>query len=261
MDSLSNRSVWHSFSSTLNRRSSSSWVSLKWACLSEVSRLINIPSFCPGLVSPSRRHKHKKHSFSSTLNRRSLSSWVSLKWNIIVSLKGHCVRAVSPGSLQLWFVGFGRGCARPPRPLLWRWRMSGQGRMGVSPGSFLLRSEGFTWGCAGARDRPGPVCGGIGCLGARSRPDLCYCGQLASVGLRGCVGPPGSRWRGSQSGPGCGARSSPYLCLIVWWASDGPAPPRSLAGFFVVAVGGVRVGLRVREDSSLLLLLAYILLD
>ena len=110
-----------------------------------------------------------------------------------------------------------RRCAGPPGPRLWWCRLSGQGRPG-----------------------------------ARSRPDLCYCGRFASVELRGCVGPPGSRSRGSQSGPGCGARSSPYLCLIVLWASDGPEPLRGLAGLFVVVVGGVRVGLCVCEDSSFL---------
>ena len=79
------------------------------------------------------------------------------------------VRAVSPGSLLLRWVGFGcagarvrpglscgggavtrifaiavsgilsglRGCAGPPRPRLWRW---------VSPGSLLLRLVGFGWG-------------------------------------------------------------------------------------------------------------------
>ena len=51
-----------------------------------------------------------------------------------------------------------------------------------------------------------------------------------------CIG-----WSKGPAGRGVGgARSSPYLCLIVKWASGGPAPPRGLAGFFVVAVGGVR---------------------
>ena len=70
-------------------------------------------------------------------------------------------------------------------------------------------------------------------------------------------GPAGRGGGGPDEGPG-GVRGLPRAFT---WTSGGPAPPRGLVGIFVVAVGGFRVGLRVRVESSWLLRLAYTLLD
>ena len=99
----------------------------------------------------------------------------------------------------------------------------------------------------GARGRPGHACGGGWCLGGAGQAVSSGSLLLRSVGFGGAalrcrparaplVAMAWSR-RGSL-----GLRSSPYLCLTVNWASGGPASPRGLARFFVVAVGAVWVG-------------------
>ena len=97
--------------------------------------------------------------------------------------------------------------------------MAVQGHPGLSSGgsrclgraAHAIMVVGLGWGWTGALGRLGPTCGSGGCLGgstqAQSCLHLCYWRWWASVWLR--------RWVGPAVGVPWGARSSPYLCLII----------------------------------------------
>ena len=123
----------------------------------------------------------------------------------------------------------------------------------VSPGSLLLRLMGFGWGCAGARNRPSPE-ENRGCLGGAAR----------ARGLARILAVARDRHRWGFGGAWPARNPLVIVVGVTAFRLVGfgrASPPRGLAGIFVVAVGGVRVDLRVRADSTWLLPLVYTLLD
>ena len=141
------------------------------------------------------------------------------------------MRAVPTGSLLLRLVGFGRDYTGAGLHL-WQWQTS-------------------KWARAGAL----------------SRPDPCYCGLRASVGLRGYAGPPGPRlWRcdvwGRKDTRSCPDHFFGWGCVGVrarqGTASRSAGDPGGLCGLariFASSFSGLRAGLCLRTVSPEFLLL------